>query len=68
MACSAPVDEPGAVRNLLLDLVEYLFETDDAQNLMTIGLLIDILRDVIYADEDSALEAIFWHSPVLPCA
>ncbi|MDQ2761127.1 MAG: AAA family ATPase [Actinomycetota bacterium] len=48
------------IRNLLLDLVEYLFETDDGQNLMTIGLLIDILRDVIYADEESAAEALGW--------
>lgn len=48
------------VRNLLLDLVEYLFGTDDGQNLMTIGLLVDILRDVIYADEESAAEALGW--------
>ena len=48
------------VRNLLLDLVEYLFETDEGQNIMTVGLLIDILRDVIYADEESAAEALGW--------
>lgn len=44
---------------LILDLVEYLFGTDDGQNFMTVGLLIDLLRDVIYA-EDDPLGALGW--------
>jgi hypothetical protein len=39
--------------------VEYLFGTDDGQNFMTVGLLIDLLRDVIYA-EDDPLGALGW--------
>jgi hypothetical protein len=42
------------VRELLLDLVDYLFGTDDGRNFLTVGLLIDVLRDVIYAGDDAA--------------
>lgn len=41
------------VRDLLLDLIEYLFGTEDGRNFLTVGLLIDILRDVIYAADDA---------------
>lgn len=42
------------VRELLLDLVDYLLSTDDGRNFLTVGLLIDVLRDVIYAGDDGA--------------
>ncbi len=48
-----------AVRELLLDLIEYLFGTEDGRNFLTVGLLIDILRDLIYAGDD-ADEALGW--------
>lgn len=41
-------------RETLLDIVEYLFGTDDGRNFMTVGLLVDILCDVIYAEEGAA--------------
>lgn len=41
------------VRDLLLDLVDYLFGTNDGRNFLTVGLLIDLLRDVIYAGDDA---------------
>ena len=47
------------VRKLLLDLVDFLFGTEDGRNFLTVGLLIDILRDVIYA-EDDAEAALGW--------
>ena len=52
-------DLDDAVRDLLLDLIEYLFGTDDGRNFLTVGLLIDILRDLIYADDD-AEDALGW--------
>ena len=52
-------DLDDTVRDLLLDLIEYLFGTDDGRNFLTVGLLIDILRDLIYADED-AEDALGW--------
>lgn len=48
-----------ATREALLDLLEVLFTTEDGRELMTIGLLIDVLRDVIFAGEDS-LAALGW--------
>jgi MoxR-like ATPase len=42
----------GDLRDLLLDLVDYLFETQDGRNFLTVELLIDILREVIYAGEN----------------
>jgi hypothetical protein len=47
------------VRTVLLDLVDYLFTTEDGKNFLTVGLLIDILRDLIYA-EDDAETALGW--------
>ena len=41
-------------RETLLDIVEYLFGTEDGRNFMTVGLLVDILCDVIYAGDDAA--------------
>ena len=41
-------------RETLLDVVEYLFGTNDGRNFMTVGLLVDILCDVIYAEEGAA--------------
>jgi MoxR-like ATPase len=41
------------VSDLLMNLIEYLFGTDDGRNFLTVGLLIDILRDIIYADEEA---------------
>lgn len=52
-------DLDDTVRDLLLDLVEYLFGTEDGRNLLTVGLLIDILRDLIYA-EGAAEAALGW--------
>jgi MoxR-like ATPase len=47
------------VRELLLDLIEYLFGTEDGRNFLTVGLVVDILRDLIYA-EDEAEAALGW--------
>ncbi|MDQ5893932.1 MAG: hypothetical protein QG596_193 [Actinomycetota bacterium] len=46
-------------RDTLLDLVDYLFESEDGRNFLTVGLLVDILRDLIYADGDVP-EALGW--------
>jgi len=48
-----------AVRELLLDLIDYILGTEDGRNFLTVGLLIDILRDIIYAD-DEAEAALGW--------
>lgn len=53
-------DLDDTTRELLLDLIEYLFGTDDGRNFFTVGLLIDILRDLIYAGEEQAAVALGW--------
>lgn len=46
-------DLDAGVRDQLLDLVEYLFGTDDGRSFFTVGLLIDILRDLIFAGPEA---------------
>lgn len=43
----------GIAREVLLNLIDYIFSTDDGQNFFTVGLLVDILRDLIYASDDA---------------
>jgi MoxR-like ATPase len=43
----------------LLELIEYLFDTEDGQTFFTVGLFIDVVLDLIFAGED-AEEALAW--------
>lgn len=47
------------VQTLLLDVIDYLFSTDDGRNFLTVGLLVDVLRDVIYAEGEQEM-ALGW--------
>ncbi|ADB49127.1 ATPase associated with various cellular activities AAA_5 [Conexibacter woesei DSM 14684] len=52
-------DLPEIVLETLLDIVEFLFESQEGQQFMTIGLLVDILEELAYAGDDAA-EALGW--------